>query len=159
MPCNHWWRLTLSAELIFCALFKYLRNTSFLITLCFTLATVCTGISKVYWKVFLNIPEKFHLHPQICFGIPNGTKNLLKAHCAAWSDIISFIPVAAAIPNPFIQSRHVRILQYPSWSGMSPGSQKSRITTSNGVSDSIVWSNCCALWDHEFNNWQLHRLL
>ena len=68
--------------------------------------------------------------------------------------IISFSPLAAPRTNPFIQYRHVRILQDPSQSWMSPGSQKSRNTTSNRLSDSIVWSNCCASWEHEFTNWK-----
>ena len=66
-PCNHLWRLTLPFEFIFFTLFKYLWNLSFIIALWLPLATTCTGISKTYWKVFLNIPEKFHLHPPQSF--------------------------------------------------------------------------------------------
>ena len=77
-----------------------------------------------------------------------------KAHRAAWLDVIYLFPVASDIKNTVIQSMHVRILRYIYWSGMSPGSQKSRNNTSNRVSDSIVWSNCCASWEHEFTNWK-----
>ena len=62
-------------------------------------------------------------------------------------------------PNPIIQSRHMRILLDPHWSGMSPGSQRSRNTTSNGVSEPIVWSNYYASWEHEFTNWQCANTL
>ena len=66
-PCNHWWNLPLSAEFFFYMLFKYLWNPSFLIYLWMTLATACTRISTVSWKVFLEIPEKVHMHPQQSF--------------------------------------------------------------------------------------------
>ena len=66
-PCKHWWSLPFSTEFVLCNLFKYLWNPSFMISLWFPLATACTEISKFYWKLFLNIPEKNHLHPQQSF--------------------------------------------------------------------------------------------
>ena len=84
-PCNHWWRLTLSAEFIFCNLFKYLQNPSFIIVLWFTLATECTGIIKFSWKFLLKIPSKIpSASTTIIFGSPNGTKKFSKSHCVAW---------------------------------------------------------------------------
>ena len=135
-------------------------NPSFIIALWLILATSCTGISKVYRKVFLNIPSKIpSTFTTIIFESPNWTNKFPKAHREAWSDVISFIILAAARPNPFIQSRQVRILRYTYWSGMYPGPQKSINTTTNGISDSIVWSNCCASWEHEFTNWQCEQAL
>ena len=63
-PCNHWWSPPLSSEFIFCNFFKYLWNPSFIIYFWFPLETACTGIIKVSWRLFLDIPEKVHLHPQ-----------------------------------------------------------------------------------------------
>ena len=56
--CDHWLSLTFSDGFIFWTLFRYQRNPSFLIFLWLPLATAYTGISKVSWKVFLNIPAK-----------------------------------------------------------------------------------------------------
>ena len=67
------------------------------------------------------------------FGSPNGTNKFLKSHCAAWFDVIYFILLADSRINPVMRYRHVKILLDPYRSGMSPGSQKSRNTTSNGV--------------------------
>ena len=154
-PCNHWRRLPLSAEFILYILFKYLQNPSFIIAVWFPLETECTRISKVSWKLFLDIPGKIpSASTTIIFGSPNGTKKFPKYYFAAWSDVISFSPIAAPSPNPVIQSRHGRILRDPSQYGMYPGSQKSINTMSNGVSDSIVISNCCASWEHELKHWQ-----
>ena len=159
-PWNHWWRLPLSADFILCNLFKYLWNPSFIMALWLPLATTCTGISKVYWKVPLNISSNSpSSSTTIIFGIPNGTKKFPKAHRAAWYDLIYFIPMAAPISNPVIKSRHVSILQYPSWYRITPGTQKSSNTTSNVVSESIVWINCCVSWKHEFTNWQCSQAL
>ena len=147
-PCNHWWRLPLCAEFIFCVFFKYLQNPSFIIALWLLLANECTGISKVSWELFLNIPFKSpYLFTTIILGNPNGTKKFPKSHCTAWSDVIYFIPMATPWKNHVIQSRHVRILRYLFWYGVSPCFQKSRNTTSNRVSESIVSSNCCALFE------------
>ena len=75
----------------------------------------CTGISKVSWKVFLEIQAKIpSASTTIIFGSPNGIKKFPKSHCAAYSNVIYFKPIAASIPNPVIQSRHVRILIDPS---------------------------------------------
>ena len=74
----------------------------------------------------------------INFGIPNGTKKFPKDHHATWYDVIYSSTLDDTIPNTFIKYKHVRILQYPSQYGMSPGSQKSRNTTPNGVSESII---------------------
>ena len=67
MPYNYWWRLPFSADFIFCTLFKHLWNPSFIIASWLPLETACTGIIRVSWKFFLNIPEKVHLHPQQSF--------------------------------------------------------------------------------------------
>ena len=48
----------------FMELVKVTINTLYLIYLFFPLSTLCTGISKVSWKLSLNIPEKVHLNPQ-----------------------------------------------------------------------------------------------
>ena len=102
-PCNHWWRLPLSTEFIFCNFFKYLWNPLFKITLGLPLVTACTGISKVSWKVFLNITEKNpSASTTIIFGSPNGTKKFPKDHYAAWYDVIYFSPVAVPNPNTVI---------------------------------------------------------
>ena len=152
--------MTFSDDFIFCNLLKYLWNLSFIITLWLPLATACTGIRKVYWEIFLNIPGKIPSASEtIIFGSPNGTKKFPKYHHAAWSDVIYFITVSAARPNPVIQSMHVMILRDPFWSGMSSGSQKYRNTISNGVPESIVWSNCCASWEHQFTNWQCSKAI
>ena len=90
---------------------------------------------------------------------PNGTRKFPKAHCSAWSNVISFSPMAAPSSNPIIQSRHVRILQDPYWSRVSSGSQKYRNTMSDGLSDSILWRKCGASWDHEFTNWRIQALI
>ena len=96
-------------------------------------------ISKVYCKLLMNIPAKIpSASTTIIFGSPNVTNKFPKSHSAAWSDVIYFIPMAAPIPNPVIQSRNVRILQDKSRSGMSPCIQKSINTTLNRVSESIV---------------------
>ena len=76
-----------------------------------SLATSCTGISKVSWEVFLSIPEKSpSAYTTIIFGSPNGTKEFPKAYCAAWYGVIYFSPVSAPRPNIVIQSSNVRIL-------------------------------------------------
>ena len=150
---NHWWRLPLSADFIFCTLFKYLVNPSFIIALWSKIANACTGISKVSWKFLLDIIAKIPSESTtIIFGIPNGTKKFQKYHCVAWTDVISFRPMSAPRQNSVIQSRHVRIIRNTYRSGMYPVYQKSRNTTSNEVSDSILWSNCYAPWDHVFTN-------
>ena len=150
----------MSAEIIFCTLFMYLLNPSFIIALWLPLATECTGISKVYCKLLMNIPAKIpSASTTIIFGSPNVTNKFPKSHSAAWSDVIYFISMAAPIPNPVIQSRNVRILQDKSRSGMSPCIQKSINTTLNRVSESIVWTNCCVSWDHEFTNWKCAKAL
>ena len=83
-PCNHWWRLPLSAEFIFCTLFKCLWKPSFIISFWLYLEPKCTGISKIYWEVFLNIPEKLpSSSTTIIFGSPNITKHFPEAHHAA----------------------------------------------------------------------------
>ena len=83
-PYNHWWRLTLYIEFIFCTLSKYIQNPSFIITLRFPLATACTGISNVSWKVSLKIPGKIpSTSTTIVFGSPNETRKFPKYHRAA----------------------------------------------------------------------------
>ena len=159
-PGKYWWWLPFSADFIFFTLFKYLWNPSFIFSLVVAPFNACTEISKVYWKVFLNITAKnSSASTTIIFGIPNTTNKFPKSHCAAWYDLIYFRPTDDPILNPFIQSKNVRILQRPSLSDMFPGSQKYINTSSNWVSDSIVWSNCCAYWDHEFTNWQCAQAL
>ena len=123
---------------LFCDLFNYQKNPSFLIALWLPISNACTRISKVSWKLFLNIPENSICIHDNHFGILNGTKNFQKAHFTTWSDVISFSPLAAPSLNTVIKSRHVIIFRDPYQSRMSPGYQKSRNTTSNGVSDSIV---------------------
>ena len=152
--CNHWWSMPLSTEFIFCTFFNYKWNHSFIIALWFPLATKFTGIIKVSWMVFLNIQEKISASTTIIFGISNRTKKFPKAHRETWSDVIYFSLLDDPIPDHFIQSRKVRILWDPYWSRMSPGSQNNRNITSNGVSDSIIWSFWCASLDHEFTNWK-----
>ena len=49
-------------------------------------------------------------------------------------DVVSYIPLAATIPNPFIKLKHLIILQYPSQYGISLGSQKAMNNTSDVVS-------------------------
>ena len=93
------------------------------------------------------------------FGIPNGTRKFPKYHCATWSDVIYFSPVDYPIPNPVIQSRHVGILRYPYWYGMSPVTKNSINTMSNRVSNRIAWSILCASREHEFYNWQCAQAL
>ena len=160
MPCNHWWRLPLYAEFIFCTLFKHLQKPSFIVDLWLPLENACTRIFKIPWKVFLNIPEKIPSSPiTIIFGRPNGTKKFPKAYRTAWSNVIYSSLVAAPIPNTIIQSRHVSILRYPSKSRMSPSTQKYRNTTSNGFYELIVWSSCCASWEHKFTDWQCAQVL
>ena len=90
----------------------------------------------------------------ILFGSPNGTNKFPKYHVTSWFGVNSFIPMVSSSPNTVVQYRHVIILQDPSWSVISPDSQKFINTTSNGVSESIVWSIWCSLWDHEFSYWQ-----
>ena len=124
------------------------------------LAAACTGISNIYWKVFLKIPAKIPAaSTKIIVGNPNGAKKFPKSHCADWSDVISFIPMDDPITNPVIQSMNMRILRDPYQSGMYPGSQKSINTTPNGLSDSIVLSNCCDSREHEFTNRQYAQAL
>ena len=152
-PWNHWWRLNFSVEFIFCNFLKYPWNYSFLIDLWFTIETASTGISKVSWKVFLNIPTKItSTSTEIIFGSPNGTKKFSKSHHATWSNVFSLSLVAAPISNTVIRYRHVRILIDPPQSGMYPGYQKYRNTTLNGASESIVWSISCASREHEVPN-------
>ena len=40
-----------------------------------------------------------------------------------------------------------------------PGSPRSINTTSNGVSEQIVWRIFCASWEHKFNNWKHEKAL
>ena len=116
-----------------------------------TLTNICTGLSKVSWKYFLNIPAKqLSASKTIVFGSPNLTKKFPKAHHVNCYDVISFSPLYAHRPNSVIKSRHVRILRDPYQYGMSHFSKNYMNTTSHGVSDSITWSVWWALWEHEF---------
>ena len=149
----------MSIDFNLCAFFKYIWNPSFLIAFSFPLATACTGITKVSWKVFLKIPEKFYLHPQNHFWNPKWNKEVSKIPSCVlvWWNLLQ--SSGCSYPNPFIWYIHVRVLRDPSRSVMFPGSKQYRNTTSNGVSGSIVWSNCCASREHEFTNWQFLQAL
>ena len=114
------------------------------------------GLLKSFFGHPIKIPSPY---TTIIFVIPNVKKKFPKAHPVTWFDVIWFNPLAAPSPNPGIQSRNVTILRYPSLSGFSPGYQDSRNTTSDGLSELIIWSNCCALWEHEFNNKQFSQAL
>ena len=93
-----------------------------------TVATAYTGISKVSWIVVNKIQEKSpSASTTIIFENPKVTKKFPIAHRAAWSDVISLIPMTDTKPNPIIQSMHVRILRDPHQSGMYPGSKKLEI--------------------------------
>ena len=117
-------------------------------------------MSKVSWKVLLNIPAKYQsTSTTIIFGMKNGTKKFPKSHSETCSGVISVSPLDAPIPNPVIQSRHSRIFLNTSWYGIYPGSQKSRNKMPNGVSDSNVWSRWCASREHELTNWQCVQAL
>ena len=101
---------------------------------------------------FLNIKENVHLHPKQSLLESQMDIFSPKDHSTTCYDVIWFGTLASPIPNSVLKFRHIRILRYTSWYGMSPGSPKSINTTSNGVSDSTIWIIWRASWDHEFTN-------
>ena len=64
------------------------------------------------------------------FIIPNGTNEFPKYY---YADVISLSPLYDSIKNYVIESKNVRILLYPPWSGILPGYHKSKNNISHGV--------------------------
>lgn len=124
------------------------------------LASACTKIIRVFWKLFLKISEKILYVSTInIFRITNEVMRFPKAHCATCFDVISVTPLNFPIPNPIIHSKHVRILCEPSWYGILYGSQNSNNTILYRLLYSVMWSMCCTSLEHYLSNHQFPQAL
>ena len=105
-PCNHWWRIPLSAHFILWALFKYKLNPSFIIDFWLTLKLNVPGLERPLGKFFLTFQGKIHLHPwkssleaqmeQRSFQNPimrPGLMYFVSVHWMPLSQILSYNPV------------------------------------------------------------------